>query len=922
MSKRVGNFQLKQPANAKKPKLDIEIVPSQRYNPPPLATSSSNKRSSIAKNDQKIESLWGDEDDEFIVLASQAVEELEMFQQSQVVNGSSAADITFGKFSSHVKTSTQTVSMGNGLAIAKHPPRATDKLVAELFADDMDDIFTEKFDDNYQNIGNQIDNYFNNEFDDEFNLVEFRQEGQKPAVRGRLEPSDKPAPPCSSTAFKAPLSPSKQCTTSVSSTSVEITGAEAVSCMSKVGSTNHTNSSVERAKAEQEAREKAAKKQEHAKDIQVKFLTNRLEQIERKAETLQKDYNEAVEKAQIKDGEVSVLRYELKTVKSTNEQLRLEKIREKETIKKEWVEKLKDLEKVIMAQKVELESKDMEVMNLRTKRLNSTVRSVEPRGMDPPEPAPVAVESFILSALMPRLMLRDGEGLSPDCRLTVDPHVFEISSESAEQHSRWRKFSNLSRVDTLMIARLNALQTVLTQVINQTNGSKPNLKLSAARLAIVVRSCEQAFGDITQYCSRLTPALAKEKEVNTNAGAVGRKMTPSSSRSKMDHCSMSIFQRNELFSGEQAKVTRRFLALLGLLCRISSELVNDTLLKKEPLEQLARDVKLISNSSAFQMHHGMVMGVAAILKGISFQFQRAAADGRELMVLFRSIILCQTDAPSSLMELSEFLRRMSGYARSALPLEELCRKRAPSQSDSSKRYRLKTVSFSDETCTLQMYASLLESSIKPSVQYETWQLKPLLANAENTICFLRNAILKPARWLQDFVDRCQVGRVCELCHIRIVSAFIVLLHRVLLCWHQNTLVQESDIIRLQAIARNGTLLLFDVFHTAYRSKLLRLAGPAIQCRLRIIYNWLQMQQQEFEFQPVHSTALRTLDLRLLINEPLKLHYEKEVPTETGSSVPKDSILDGHSSDSLVEEFHELLASKKTVAQAAPEEDHA
>ncbi|XP_052864599.1 uncharacterized protein LOC128271196 [Anopheles cruzii] len=893
MSKRVGHFQLKQPVNAKKPKLDIDNPP-----PPPLATSSSNKRSStVAKNDQKIDSLWGDEDDEFIVLASQAVEELEMSQQ--VLNGSSAADITFGKFSSHVKTSTQTVSMGNGLAIAKHPPRAKDKLVAELFADGMDDIFSEKFDDNYQTIGNQIDDYFNNEFDDEFNLNEFRQEDQKPAVRGRLEPSDNATPSCSSSVFKAPSLPSKQCTTSATSTSVETTLGEAVNGMPSVVPTNHA---VERAKAEQEAREKAAKKQEHAKDIQVKFLTNRLEQIERKAETLQKDYNEAVEKAQVKDGEVSVLRYELKTVKSTNEQLRMEKIREKETIKKEWVEKLRDLEKVIMSQKVELESKDMEVMNLRTKRLNNTVRSVEqPRGMDPPpEPAPVVVESFILSALLPRLMLRDGEEPSPDRRVTVDPHVFEISSESAEQHGRWRKFSNFSRVDSLMIARLNALQTVLTQLITQPNGSKTHLKLPAARLATVVRSCEQAFRDITQYCSRLAPALAKEKEVNTNAGAVGRKMAPSCSRSKMDHCSMSIFQRDELFSGEQAKVTRRFLALLGLLCRISSELVTDTLLRNGLLEQLARDVKLISNSSAFQMHHGMVTGVAALLKGISFQFHRAAGDGRELMVLFRSIILCQTDAPSSLVELSEFLRRMSGYARSALPLEELCRKRAPSQSDSSKRYRLKTVSFSDETCTLQMYASLLESSVKPSVPYESWQLQPLLANVENTICFLRNAMLKPARWLQDFVERSQVGRLCELCHIRIVSAFIVLLHRVLLCWHQNTLVEESDIVRLQGIAQKGTLLLFDVFHTAYRSKLLRLAGPAIQCRLRIIYNWLQMQQQEFEFQPVHSTALRTLDLRLLINEPLKGHSDKEI---ADSSASKDPIHDGRSSDSLVEAFH-------------------
>ncbi|XP_049547727.1 ATR-interacting protein mus304 [Anopheles darlingi] len=898
MSKRAGHFQLKLPTNAKKAKLDIEITPTQQIKPSTSSTSSKNRPAKPSvDNASKIDALWGDEDDEFIVLASQAVEELEMFQQSQIISGTQTADLTFGKFSRQVKSSTQTVTISEHTSgVSKPPPLATDKLTAELFADGDDDIFTEKFDDNYQNIGNHIDNYFNNEFDEEFNLDEFRQEGQKPAVSGRIEPPVPSPGQSASSEFKTPALPPKM-NGLLPTTSNGTSGIKP-----KATTANQSNAMLERARAEQEAKENVAKKQEHAKDIQLKFLTKRLEQIERKAETLQKDYNEALEKAQIRDGEVSMLRYELKTVKGTNEQLRMEKIREKETIKKEWVEKLKDLEKVVMAQKVDLDFKELEMAKLRTKHLKGASRSAEARSSDAPQQERVTEDSFILSSLLPQLTLDEVETDGEDRQLTLDPHVFEISSDGIGPFSRRRKFSNLSQADALMAHHLSTLQTVLSQIITQTNGSKSLPKLSAAMLEVVVQSSDQAFAEITQYCHRLAPAQVKDPE-STMGG-----FDWFSGQLEVQN-PINIFKRDELCPDEQGKVARRFLALLGLLCRISSELVNETLLRDDRISQLARSVKLLSNACTLLKHQGMVMGVAALLKGISYQFPRSVEAnqpaGVQLLGLFRSIVLCQTDAPSMLVELSEFLRRMSeGHPHSALLIDELCLNGAPVLRDSSKKYRLKTISFSDETCTLQMYASLLEASVIPNIPYEDWQLRRLLVNVENTIRFLRNAMVRPARWVRNFVEVASStsdSRVCELCHIRMVSACVVLMHRLLLCWHQSTVNEAEDIERLQSAVRNGTLLLFDVFHTAYRGKLLRLSGPAIQCRLRIVYNWLRMHQKEFLFLNVHSSALRMLDMRLLMNEPLKSHREKENTTDTAKEAEQTG--DAEARRTLLEEMY-------------------
>ncbi|XP_035915636.1 uncharacterized protein LOC118513657 [Anopheles stephensi] len=883
MSKRSGYFQLKQPLASKKPKLDIEIIPSQQYHPVQPSTSKANNAPNGAAQ-SSVENLWDDDDDDIIVLASQAVEAYE-------------ADITFGKFSRSVKSSTQrtTEVVTTGHSGAKGPGKVPDKLVAELFADGEDDLFSEKLDDNYRNFDNAINDYFNNN-DDDFNLDEFRQQEQAPLVGGRREPVP-PKPVKLEEDFKVPPAPPPVVKLEDEPVGKLFPKQEETPSTSRLGMFRPKIPSAQSFKAAPTPtppakpvpsvppKETQTQKQEQAKDIQVKFLTKHVEQLVKKVDSLQKDFNEAVEKVQVKDGEVSMLRYELKMVKSTNEQLRLEKIREKETIQKEWVEKMKNLEKTISAQKVENEFKEMEIMNLKTKRLNATLRCADvPSAAAQLDPAPAVTEDcFILSDMMPKLALTE-QAVDQYEAYQIDPLLFANPTDSSAQGRKLRKYSRITRNEFAIADQLVLLQTILSQLLSNATAygvGSERMQLTADKYPIVAIATEKALNEIVLYCQR----LGQQNEAELRASASGRSSERSvqgRQRSKMELATpVNIFQQEKLFVGEQAIVIRRFLALVGLYCRISDELVVEGLLKKGLVSRLAGDIKKISNASFLVALHGMITGAAALLNGISFRSRRIkqyGKNGPQLIELFRSIVLCQTDAPSSLVELSDFLRRLSqitdGGTASKL-LNRLCISHQPVENQPGrKQYRLKSISFSQETCTLQMYAALLEASVRHHVRYEGWQLKPLLKNTENTIHFLRNVLLQPVGWIQSFYDR-NDPTGCELCHIRTVAAFVALLHRVLLCWNQRTVREEADVRSIQRIAQHATLLLYDLFQTAYHKKLLRLGGHTVRYRLRAVYNWLKMYEKEFHFLHVHSITLGMLDMRLLMSDPLRSSLETD-----------------------------------------------
>lgn len=109
MSNKRSGFQYRQP-RSKMPKLDITISSSQSVS---SRLAGPNPGSSHATNHQHVdaEELWGgDDDEEFILLASQAVEKYEANAEmviSQSMNPNMNLDISYGQFRNEVRSSTQ-----------------------------------------------------------------------------------------------------------------------------------------------------------------------------------------------------------------------------------------------------------------------------------------------------------------------------------------------------------------------------------------------------------------------------------------------------------------------------------------------------------------------------------------------------------------------------------------------------------------------------------------------------------------------------------------------------------------------------------------------------------------------------------------------------------------------------------------------
>ncbi|KXJ74954.1 hypothetical protein RP20_CCG012689 [Aedes albopictus] len=891
-SKRYGNFQLKQPSSSayKKARLDIDIISSQQYiqqQQEQQRTVKTTTTAAIAKSSSsKSESLWGEEDDEFIILASQAVEEVEMFQQTQLQQSQApGGDITFGTFlREELASSTQAVLNGVGgpssselmpppSAALPGPSRANPVPISviDLLTDGDDDVFSEQFDENYDNIEKHIDEFFNNEFDDDFNLNEFQRDGGPKTSQER--------------------SPSKPVKVNgdIRSGSMMFKPKQPVSTMVSKGPTQQHQPT----QAGREALANAAKKKDHEKDMQVRYLTGQLERASKEREQLKKDYNAVTDRLQIRDGEVSILRYEMENIKNQNEQLRMEKMKEKETIKKEWVEKMKDLEKVIVAQKSELDFKNMEMMNLKTKRMSSSFRLDK----EAPKEKPVTTKDFQIHKRRVRLFQQPFLE-NPQ----IDSKMFDLSTESISKFNATNRLANFSKEDAVLSEHLGRLQSYLAQMIYLKSALPEE---SIPSIALV--AC-QGSEDIGKYCNRL--ALVRVKDSHLSAKVAYDFLCKNSKRNRLE-AAVNIYQKQPIFLHEKAIVQRRFLAALGLLCRyipaLAVRLVRRWKGSGNCVQVISRALGKISYASDLYGHLGLIAAAGTVLSGLSCHVIQYKQDGRELMELFKSIVFCRPDSPLILSHLSEALFRITSSTGTIDLVNRLCRQSKASDFAANDAYKM--IQFTKDSCTLQIYAALLETSVPQNRTLTSIEIRRLVANTRNTIYFLRNSLARPVRWIHQFVRRPE-GSVLSLCqcHIRITNAFVVMFHQVLRCWMQCPLNVDYD--TMLQITQNGVLLLFDLFETVYRGEILQVGRHVIQCRLQATYNWLVQHQSDFRFQPTHRSALQLLDLRLVMEEPLK-----------SSEDPRRMEVDEADSDSaelerrdMYDELYEDFFSSKLLQQ--------
>lgn len=284
---------------------------------------------------QSNNSLWDDDDDgdELILLASQ---QIEFISGEQHINASSNLDISYTSFGNNARSSTQRPQ--------SPPPTSQNE------AEDLDEFFLDDMDNDFPNLTNFVGTVGIN-IDNEINAVDnFDSEPLSQFNNFKMPTVTK------NNRLSQPGTCDKRLLTSKAVLQKKI---EIPSNSSQAPASNYTS------------------KKDRENTVRVNMLQNSLDKVCKEHTKLKTDFSEITNKMQTKDGENSMLRYELNIIKKQNEQYRLAKIQENDNVKMEWLEKIKILEKDLKTKETAMEFLNIEMTNMKNRKLNDSIRNLD-----------------------------------------------------------------------------------------------------------------------------------------------------------------------------------------------------------------------------------------------------------------------------------------------------------------------------------------------------------------------------------------------------------------------------------------------------------------------------------------------------------------------------------------------------------------
>lgn len=196
-------------------------------------------------------------------------------------------------------------------------------------------------------------------------------------------------------------------------------------------------------------------KKDRENTVHVNLLQNSLEKVRKEHTKLKTDFSEITNKYQTKDGENSMLRYELNIIKKQNEQYRLAKIQENENVKREWLEKIKNLEKELKSKETEMEFQNIEMSNMKNRKLNDTIKNLDSRTSEVKEDFSKFESIFLLN--IPRTY-------DKPLKIVINSNIFKDSLDH-ELEKNEKNHINISIKDSIHFKNLKTIQSVLAQFL-------------------------------------------------------------------------------------------------------------------------------------------------------------------------------------------------------------------------------------------------------------------------------------------------------------------------------------------------------------------------------------------------------------------------------------------------------------------------
>ncbi|KAH8376506.1 hypothetical protein KR200_006871 [Drosophila serrata] len=420
-----------------------------------------------------------------------------------------------------------------------------------------------------------------------------------------------------------------------------------------------------------------SRQQEH----QIKFLMDRIEALKRDKSKLEKDLGDSNERNEIRSGEVSLLRDELKHLRQQLQVSKMEKLALADETNRDCNKKVAEAAKQIAAKDIELKIKNAEYTKLKTQqRAHEKSMNMSMNMSLAPIVAPDPSEQRILLQLnrlnihrsVPRLLRADSG---------IDFEYDEVRDQDQRQKKRSLFETELKQL-LLHYAQLQAQPESLDNLI-------PRVLSSVGKVFVEFASYAQSL-KFPPNCT-----LYPYNPYNLD-------MEPEVLR-------ISLTQPGHMFENERALVLRRYIGTLALICRQHSDISSALLEWKHNeefglLELATEAVVKLGFCNEIGEHFGLLEALASLLNSLLLLDAEEILKEKEepLFDLLKQLVFTRP-SPWVFKELSSCLLNAN---RQPQLMARMCVK-SPRNCFVSDRVR-SIYRFAPESCLLQVYAGLLE----------------------------------------------------------------------------------------------------------------------------------------------------------------------------------------------------------------------
>ncbi|XP_022208299.2 ATR-interacting protein mus304 [Drosophila obscura] len=622
-----------------------------------------------------------------------------------------------------------------------------------------------------------------------------------------------------------------------------------------------------------------SRQQEH----QIKFLLDRIEALKKDNSKLQHDLGDSNERTELKSGEVSLLRDELRYVRQQLQASKMEKMALADETNRDCNKKVAEAVKQIAAKDIELKIKNAENTKL---RIQQQARNAHDRTMNmnmsistlPAAPNP-AVQRTLL-----RLHKLNIHQAVPRLRAN-NASVYEYNEQQGKKQG------------TLFEVELKQLLLSYAQLQSQPESVDSLVQR-------IVSSVCKVFSEFASYAQSL--------QFPHNC-----MLYPHNPYMLHSHHSASVHslsQPGALYAKERAMILRRYMATLALICRQQGKIARALLRQRHNdlwLLELAIDaIVKLGFSYEVSEHFGLLEATASLLHSLLREQQHEEERVEELLVELLKQLVFTRPSPWVFGELSACL--LACLQRPPL-LARLC-VNSPRSCFISDRVR-SVYRFGPSSCLLQVYAGLLELCFFSETALQASHFQLLLSIGGNHVRFAFECFKNPPHFILEMlpyfaedeeaeaneetlanklsssstaaVHGSASNGSCTLtasdsnsnsnsnsgssrtnceCYVKLCLSVVTLVFQMMHQWmlHQ----RKAGTEQVGAMSRIAVHLLTLIFHEYYLTCLFRDSEETTKHYLSLICNWWSEHSTLLGFQPIHLRLLSQLEKSHFMLKPL------------------------------------------------------